>query len=237
MILALFVFSYSAGILLFFNLSRLRLPIVPVLIMFAAFALVRFAQMARLRDWRSMALPFVVVLAFFGVSQLDLTHQNLNIRYFNMGVGFLTQSERSWAAAEALRESGDIARATLAERRAFEQRDFADEQFVRGLAHDPDYQRAADALRNSMLIRVVQLNQLEAWERAAEVGVGLVNRFPSFVPGHVVAGRALERAGRVGPARRVYRRALRLDPGNSAARLGLKRIEQEGPGSRAPGAD
>lgn len=224
-VLALFVFSYSAGILLFFNLSRLRLPIVPVLILFAAYALVTGIERLRTRNARGLAVPVMAVAAFFGITQLDLVHQNLNVRYLNMGVGFLERSERSWAESRALQAAGDPAGAARAVERAFDDRGLAEAQFERGLEHDPDYRRLAEALRHSMLTRVLHLNELDRSAEALEAAIVLANRYPDEASGFVVLGRAYERLDRLGPARNAYQRALRIDPGNLAARRGLHRIQ------------
>ena len=56
-ILMLFFASYTAGLLLFFNLSRMRLPVVPVAILFAGFALVESYARLRAHEFRSLAVP------------------------------------------------------------------------------------------------------------------------------------------------------------------------------------
>ncbi|MCP5044224.1 MAG: tetratricopeptide repeat protein [bacterium] len=70
--------------LIFFVLSRYRVPMVPVLIMFAAAALVWLYDAARAR--RREFVPAIVALALFaGVSNVELGTQDLSVAYYNLG--------------------------------------------------------------------------------------------------------------------------------------------------------
>jgi 4-amino-4-deoxy-L-arabinose transferase-like glycosyltransferase len=224
-ILMLFFASYTAGLLLFFNLSRMRLPVVPVAIVFAGFALAELFERARRKDLRGLALPIALALALVPLTRIDLPRQPLNIRFFNLGTGFLRRSEAAWTEGLARREAGDEAGAREAFARALEARSDAEDEFARGLAEFPSFERLRSALRVSMHAHVRSLELLEDDGPALEAALALTKRFDRYPPGFVELGEAYERLGRADEARAAFRRALRLAPGSPEAAAGLARVE------------
>jgi len=67
--LALFIFSYMVGVVLFFVTARFRLPIIPFLLPFSGYCLVR---LFRERSLMNIALSVVLILAFGLVVNLNL---------------------------------------------------------------------------------------------------------------------------------------------------------------------
>lgn len=232
-ILMVFFATYTAGLLLFFNLARMRLPVVPVAIVFAGFALSEGWQRLCRRDLRSLALPTLLAVAVGALTQIELPRQPLNIRHFNLGTAFLRRSETSWLEGMALREAGETDAARAAFGRSFAARDDADAEFARGLEQFPDYERLRGALRNSMLIRVVAWETLEEPASALAAARALTERFDRFPMGFVALGRALERRGENEAAASAFARALRLAPESREAAEGLARTRANASGSPA----
>ena len=230
-VLALFVVSYSAGIVLFFNLSRLRLPIVPVLLVLAGYGLVEALRLMKARAWRNLALPGIVFLIFVGITQLDLIEQNIAVRYVNMGAGFLTRSESLWGEAERLREQGDEASARPLVEESFEYRVHAEQQFSRAREESPGYPRAMRAFRRSRATTAVLLAHLNRTEESLEVAQSITKEFPNFPGGHVLVGKAEMDLGRIEKARVAFEQALRLKPNHPEASKQLELL------TRAAGAD
>ncbi len=221
----LFFVSYTAGLLLFFNLSRMRLPTVPVALLFAGHALAELVARGRRRELRGLVVPIALALAVVPVTRLDLPRQPLNIRFFNLGTAFLRRSEAAWSEALARREAGDDAGARLAFDRALEARRHAEAEFARGLAEFPDFERLRSALRVSLRTHVIALEQLGRDAEALDAALALTARFDRFPPGFVALGEAHERLGQREAARAAFRRALRLAPANPEAAAGLARLE------------
>ena len=226
-ILILFFISYTAGLLLFFNLSRMRLPVVPVAIGFAGFALVECFERLRARDLRSLAIPAALALALVPVTHIALPHQPLNVRYYNLGSAFLTRSEAAWKEGLALRSAGDLVAAQAAFTRSLTERSRADGEWARGLDQFPSYERLRSALRNSLLARVVALDALELYGPALDAALDLTARFDRFPGGFVRLALAYERLHRPSLAERAFARAQKLDPDNAAAAAGLARLKAE----------
>ena len=76
---------YLASGLIFFVLARYRMPIVPVLMIFAAHALARIYRAARLRELRfcGLALGWLLVLGI--IVNLELGSESLHMAYYNLG--------------------------------------------------------------------------------------------------------------------------------------------------------
>ncbi len=221
----LYFASYTTGILLFFNLSRMRLPVVPVAIAFAGFALTELFERGRERELRSLAVPALLILALAATARIDLPRQPLNVRYYNLGSAFLRRSEAAWSEGLGLREAGDEAGARAAFDRALEARSHAEHEFARGLDAHPDFERLRSALRVSMRNRVVALEFLDEDQAALDAALALTRRFDRFPPGFVELGQAWERLDRPRLAEAAFERALRLAPGNAEATAGLARTK------------
>ena len=151
------------------------------------------------------------------MTQLDLTDQSLNVRFVNMGVGFLTKSEGLWSEAEALREQGDEAGGQPLIEASFRNRALAEGQFVRALEVTPNYLRALRALRTSRVTQAIQLGHLDRVPAFLTASRELAQTYPNFVGSYVLLGKAEARTGRVDAARIAFRRALKLEPAHPEA--------------------
>jgi tetratricopeptide (TPR) repeat protein len=117
LLLYLFVTAHALAVVIFFVSSRYRLPMVPVLILFAAAAVVWLVDRARRRDLRALLAALVVVAVGFATSNagydaLDLIYRGEEERYH----GVMHQSRGGLPAAErayrrAIEQSPDYAEA------------------------------------------------------------------------------------------------------------------------------
>jgi len=74
-----------ATLLVFFVLSRYRMPAIPALAIFAAAGLVEFADLARARRWGRAVVAALLVLGFWHVTHRDLIREDLSVAYYNLG--------------------------------------------------------------------------------------------------------------------------------------------------------
>ncbi len=94
-LLYLTIAFYALGVVLFFVNARFRLPLIPLLIIFAAGGLSAFISLAKRGKWKSLIAPFIVFAVFswfantswFGVADEDLSKPHLEIgnSYFIAG--------------------------------------------------------------------------------------------------------------------------------------------------------
>jgi pentatricopeptide repeat protein len=104
-LLYLFVISYMVGIVVFFVNGRFRLPVTPVLIIFAAYATCHLIEAVRLKstDFLKGMMIFLVCLfvvdydyiSFRGVRALDET-----VSYYELGNAYLRLDDKEAALAE-----------------------------------------------------------------------------------------------------------------------------------------
>jgi 4-amino-4-deoxy-L-arabinose transferase-like glycosyltransferase len=76
---------YLSAALIFFVLSRYRLPAVPILMIFGAYALTRIIDTVRARQLSRLAAMAATLAALVVLTNLPLREDNLYMAYFNLG--------------------------------------------------------------------------------------------------------------------------------------------------------
>jgi 4-amino-4-deoxy-L-arabinose transferase-like glycosyltransferase len=99
-LLLLFILCYSLSVIMFFTLSRLRVPIVPSLLVFAGYFTVWFFETIKTRNWRKMALSLISALligSFTFITRSGYIREN---DYANLGFAYKEQGNCDLAAPE-----------------------------------------------------------------------------------------------------------------------------------------
>ncbi len=210
-LLDLYVLAYLLGCLLFFVSSEYRLPVVPVLALWAGQGLIEAHRAWLDRRWGRMAAAGAALVSIaLGVHHRDpLVErlQSMRVDYHNFAVLY----ERK----------GDLGRA----------RDLAQ----RSLAIDPGFvpaQQTLARLENRVSLPGGGGNEAEVarglalfgagdFRAAAEVFAGLVARYPGQGPYHNSLGLCLYRLGEYTQAEEQYLLALALDPEYAVAHYNL----------------
>jgi len=225
-ILAVLLGAYLFSILFFFVFARYRLPAVPLLLVFAAYAVTRGAQLLR---WRMSAVPRTAAIVF-GVALVLVNvplparvggHRDFRTAHYNLGL-YYARSERP---AEAAREFEAAARLnpnylripafswTLGD--ALEKAGRPDEAFEH-------YGRAADLDRESpeaaYKVGMIYFGR-EAWEPAALRLGDAVARDPSYAPAYGPLAEARLRLGNREAALAALRAGARAAPRDWTLRL------------------
>ena len=84
--LILFFLSYAASVILFYNFSRYRMPVVPVVIVFAAAGLVGIAEGIRRRDRVRTALVLGFLVVAYVFVHRDITTDHFGMYHFNLAL-------------------------------------------------------------------------------------------------------------------------------------------------------
>jgi 4-amino-4-deoxy-L-arabinose transferase-like glycosyltransferase len=221
-----FALAYASSLLLFFNLSRLRLPIVPIVIVFAGYALVELARRVQRREPRGVAPALVFLLVAYPIVHLDVAVDRQSIRYSNLGQRHMAIAFEHQRRAVELSKQGDerAARAALAE--ADRERDEAEAVFRRGLAADPTSRRLRTGLRDLMVARITNHYRLAQYPQAVALAEGLVRMHPNDAAAHAWLGAAQARLGNREEAEAHLARALAIDPAHELAREELRRLRK-----------
>jgi 4-amino-4-deoxy-L-arabinose transferase-like glycosyltransferase len=224
-LLLLFGIAYAAGLFVFFNLSRLRLPLVPLVLLFGAHGTVEILRRARARDWR----PVLAALAFLALAYpavyATVGGERHVIRFFNLAQAHQARGRAHRDRAAELSAAGDerAARAELAISDG--ERDLAEQAYRDGLAQDSHSRRLRNGLRMLLEVRLAQLERLGRDREALEKARALTAVVPDFADGHARKGVVLARLGERDAARQAFRQALSIDPTNKRARNGLLKLE------------
>ena len=98
----LYALSYGLGVIAFFVAARYRVPVLPVLVVFAAYGLWTLWQWGRAGCWRSLGLGSVVCAAFALAANSHLTPMDLEgdaAIHYNLGNAYAAASDNQRALA------------------------------------------------------------------------------------------------------------------------------------------
>jgi 4-amino-4-deoxy-L-arabinose transferase-like glycosyltransferase len=202
-LLYLFVLCTVVGVVAFFVVARYRLPVVPVLVVLAAWALVDLFQAVRGRRWGALAKTGIPLLVCFAVANASYPGF-LKKRTTHIAISHYT-------LAGAYLEHGDKSRAILeldAARRAFER---APSRYYANIAVDI----------------YLKLGALWYERGRCDEATKALRQIPPADP-RAQAARSMfadccEKTGRIAEAGRAYQMMLKAEPGNRGALEGLIR--------------
>ncbi|HEX5065011.1 MAG TPA: glycosyltransferase family 39 protein [Myxococcota bacterium] len=212
---------YAAGLLPFFILSRLRLPLVPVVIAFAALALVQGPALLRRMPRARAAALVAALIVMLGATHLPVIQEDPVISHFNLAQAHRMRAKAERERAAALAAAGDEAGARAAFARVEAAQADAEAELRRGLEVAPRSARLRTALRNLQTTRIVELLRVGAEREALPIARAFAEEFPGTADAHARLGDVLERLGEREAAERAYRRALEIDPEHERARRAL----------------
>ncbi len=227
-LLLAFWFAYAASLLMFFNLSRLRLPLVPLVIVFGAFALVQIAQRLRARQLRAAVPALLFLLLAYPVVYADVVPDRQGNLYINLAVRHTAVASEHQRRATDLLERGEELAALDALELARDERAQAEKSYRRGLEKMPHNPQIHEGLRGLVIIRIRNLVQLKQYGRAVLVAEQLTRAYPSHAPGYAWLGLAHAQLGHRDKSTKALERALELDPENTRARRELLLLRRSG---------
>jgi tetratricopeptide (TPR) repeat protein len=221
LLLSLYFWSYLPMVVLFYNVSRYRMPVVPVVIVFAAAGIADISRKLVARDVRRIAPAALLLTLAYPVVHQDLVTESFAVQHFNIAVNHL---RRARAAQRAAQDQPELARAEG--ERAEHLRDLAEKSLLRGLEIDPKHAELRWEFRRFGLERAEELERDGRHEHALALLEDLVRYHPRLAEGHARAGALYRRLGRSGDARRELERAISLDPAHALARQELEELER-----------
>ncbi len=223
-LLLLLVGVYAATLVVFYDLSRYRVPLVPVLLVFAAHAVFGIASRVRARRWRSLAPAAVFLAVSYPVAYQEIAQDDYSFYRANLGIAHATRAREARARAAALRESGDEVGARAALAREEELARQAESELRKGLDTRLRNARLQRALRDHLAERTAGLEALGELEGAAAAAAALVALDPDDPEAQTRLGALYARLGDDARARAHLTRALLLRPGYPPARQALHRL-------------
>lgn len=226
LLLYLFILSYSASVILFFVCSRFRMPIIPILLMFASFSIWWLYQKIRnkqvLHLLISLAVIFVLLLTLntrlenLTGDQRGMNHFMLGRAFYQLGKVELAISE--WETSLGFKPSLNLCRVTLADA-YFNQGslDLAMMHYTTAILYDTSgHDRCYFGL-------AMIHHQREDRDLAIEYYLRSIGTNPRFEQAHLMLGRAYHEEGLFEKAKDEWEKVLELNPNNQAAIKLLKR--------------
>lgn len=211
-IVLIFLGTYVLGTILFFVNSRLRLPIMPFVIVLAAIGVTEFISALRANALKQLLKPLTMALSIFVVmifvqpdvgSGYELNYSRVGNMEFDNGrfekaESFFRRSIQTRPTAYGLTNLGNA----LAAQGKY---DDALEVFKDAITMDSTYHLAHFNYGNALLQRGSAEAAARAWQRCLDLR-------PEFAPAWRNIGLLLVRAGRIEPGLRRLRKYLEVEP-------------------------
>lgn len=226
-LLVLFVVTWFLSIIPFFVCSRYRLPLAPLLPIFAVACVREGWVLYSARRWARLAAVVTIVAAFFPVvfaHHRDVEAGSFFQSYANMGdayseLGLLSEAETAYRKAISLDSTyvhshNNLGRMLEKSGRLAE----AETAYRRGLAAHPEH----PILRQNLGLI---LESQRKFEEAEAVFVGLAADYPESPDLALLVGRVQEAAGRTREAAESYQGLLDRKPQSVPARLRLAHLQ------------
>lgn len=225
-VLAVYLLVMAASCVLIVVASRYRIPLVPVLALFAGAAVLALWDLLREKRYRDLA-PFAAVLVVAWLAghlwnhapSRDFTEEWVMTGQSLENEGRIDEAETAYREALSGNPRSALALNGLGKIRVRRgDTAGAEEAFNTATRLDPGYARSYYNLGMTYLAEHDADRAIPAFRKAVELS-------PDHVSALAELGTLLVERNQVDEAGRVLRRAVALDPGNPAANLGLARIE------------
>lgn len=225
-LLMLFFASYGSSVILFYNMSRYRVPVAPVVIIFAAVCLSELAGAARQRRLKTLAASAGFLALAYPLVHQPVKRLDWSTQYYNLGLHLASEAAGHVTLAEAREAAGDSSGAASEREQAQRLRERAKRELRLGLEIRPQHRALKQALRSLLVAWVLQAEREQRSEDAVDLARELTAAYPDFAEGHWRLGANLARLGKTRSARIALERALMIEPGHVEARLALQQLQR-----------
>jgi tetratricopeptide (TPR) repeat protein len=220
LLLYLFILSYSTSVIIFFVCSRYRVPVIPILIMFASFSVWWLFQKIRNKQVLQLLTSLVVVavlLLTLNTRLESLTGDQRAMNHFMLGrayyqLGEVESAINEWETSLGFDPSLNLSRITLADA-YFNQGslDLAMMHYTTAILYD------TSGHDRCYLGLAMIYHQREDRDRAIEYYLRSIGTNPRFEQAHLMLGRAYHEVGLFEKAKDEWEKVLELNPNNEAA--------------------
>jgi tetratricopeptide (TPR) repeat protein len=226
LLLYLLVISYSASVIVFFVCARFRMPVIPILIIFASFSIWWLYQKIRDKQVLRILISLVVVvilLLTLNTRLENVTGDQRGMNHFILGgayyqLGEVESAISEWETSLGFKPSLNICRISLADA-YFNQGslDLAEMHYTTALRYDTSgHDRCYFGL-------AMIHHKREKWDEAIEYYLKSIQINPRSEQAHLMLGRAYHEKGLLEKATEEWEKVLEINPKNEAA---LKLLER-----------
>ena len=226
----LFVFTYAASVIPFMPLSRYRLPIVPFLIIFAAYGFFKIAETIKIKKWNHFAKYIVFIVPILVVSNsnyMQTTLESFSRPYYHEGLMYVRAKDYSTALISlqtALKKhpnDADIFETTGDAYAGMGELEKAEVNYKMALTIQPRFPKAMNKLG-------VVYARMGKMDKAKELFIQAITSFPTDLPElHINLGNCYKFEKDHKNAEKEYKRALHFSPNNLQALFRLATLYEE----------
>jgi 4-amino-4-deoxy-L-arabinose transferase-like glycosyltransferase len=225
-LLTLYSAAYAFSIALFYTSSRYRMPMVPIVLVFAAGAAAQLVAALRMRRARILIPAFVFLALAWPFAHRTIVEDDLSRFRLKVGIRSASAAEDARAAALEHRRSGDEAAASAALLEDAQVSAISERELLLALEARPRSARVRCAFEAHMVRRIEALDALGEHAAALDVAERLVHTVPELAIGQALLGAMYARVGREALAISILERTLEDHPGSERARAELSRLRK-----------
>ncbi|MFH1335025.1 MAG: glycosyltransferase family 39 protein [Candidatus Zixiibacteriota bacterium] len=228
-LLEIFLFVYMLSVILFFVTARYRVPILPILLIFAAFALEKFYPILRKRrvlEFGKYLLILVIILILVNIRLPGYSTANPGQAYYTLGVvyakkGDMTMAEEEYRKAVFYNPGLGNAYANLASIYGDQgKHDMSLEYYQKALENGAD----SSIVYYNLGVEYYNQGLLDQALRDCETSLSLKENDPKV---HYLLGEIYLLKGLTEEATREYQNTIKYDPQNALAFYRLGSIYQQ----------
>jgi len=227
LLIYLFLISYAISVILFFVNARFRMPLVPLLIIYAAWAAVWSIEQVRAHRWTALVLPSAILLLFllltnsrlFGVTEINLAREQYSLAVAYERKGLKQKAVEHYQRCLSIDPYTVQARYNLAKiYRELGYLDAAVLEFQRAVALKPDFAEGHNGLGITYARQGAYQQAIEQFRRALALN-------PDHGWAQLNLANVYFETGRADSALVRYRQAQRLLPQVGYIREQIARLE------------
>lgn len=224
-LLLLFLATYAGSVILFYVMSRYRMPAVPILLIFAARGALGIFDSVRARAWVRVVPALLALAVLYPWVHATVADDDFSVIRVNLGIHHLHRAEKRWAEAELRREAGEVGEAEALALEAVALESAAEEELRLGAELDPGNRVIHRRLGGLLVSRIERLHAEGRYEEALVHADQLATSYPRQAQAQLLLGITLRHLGRDAGAKLAFRRALLVEPDHPEALEALRTLE------------
>ncbi len=224
-LLAVYIFIYSATVILFFVLGRYRLFVAGPLLVFAGYALTWGWEKIRAREYRALLIPLILLFAFTAFTEIPLHKPSYASALYNLGNAYARQD--NWVKAhsaykDALKDDPENIHILINLGKALMElgdMDQAVQAFEKAVKINPDYLPGRLNLGIALYKKRHPGKAIIHFEK-------IVEKDPENITALIYLAEISIETGHPDKARRYLSQVLEIEPENSWARASLEGLKE-----------
>jgi len=178
-LLTSYVATYLVSVVLFYTSSRYRMPVVPIVLVFAAGGTARIANLIREREWRTTLTALGFLALAWSVTHQDLVQDDLTLYRLKLGTQHQIRAQKAQGEAVELIAAREYVAADSAMARYTELFELAEPHLRAALEARPHNPKAQQIFLQMMVLRIKALEAFGNYPEALTAARLLTETLPN----------------------------------------------------------